>query len=90
MAEQRQKRNPAREALTETRHELFISYLWDDPDEAFVSDVSGSLAEARMNARSHRTQVYIYRLERLPDGAYGNESFIETAPALPGAPPHAG
>jgi hypothetical protein len=54
---------------------LFITYAYDDPDHAPVEDVSGSLKKARywMRGRSG----YVYRVERLPDGSYGNEQFIE-------------
>jgi hypothetical protein len=59
----------------ETRPVLFITYSHDDPDEANVLDVSGSLEETRewMRGRSG----YVYRVERLPDGSYGNDQFIE-------------
>jgi hypothetical protein len=40
-----------------------------------VLDVSGSLEVTRewMRGRSG----YVYRVERLPDGSYGNDQFIE-------------
>lgn len=55
---------------------LFITYAWDDPDEANVLDVSPTLKQAREWMRG-RGEGYCYRVERLPDGAYGNESFVE-------------
>ncbi len=59
----------------DTRPVLFITYAYDDPDEAPVEDVSGSLESTRrwMKARSG----FVYRVERLPDGTYGNDQFIE-------------
>lgn len=64
---------PAR-AQTETRPVLFITYSYDDPGEASVLDVSPTLAAARrwMRGRSG----YCYRVERLTDGRYGNETFV--------------
>ncbi len=66
--------DPAR-PQTETRPLLFITYAYDDPDEAPVEDVSGSLKATRrwMKGRSG----YVYRVERLRDGSYGNETFVE-------------
>lgn len=63
------------ETAGEDRPVLFITYAYDDPAEAPVEDVSGSLAATRrwMKGRSG----YVYRLERQPDGTYGNEQFIE-------------
>src|SRR3990167_7403263 len=59
----------------ETRPVIWITYAYDDPNEAPVQDVSGSLSRARfwMKDRSG----FVYRVERLPDGRYGNEQFIE-------------
>jgi hypothetical protein len=59
----------------ETRPVLFITYAYNDPDDAPVEDVSGTLDETRywMTGRSG----FVYRLERLPDGEYGNEMFVE-------------
>lgn len=53
---------------------LFLTFAYDDPDEAPVLDVSESLKAARrwMRGRSG----YCYRVELLPDGSYGNDQFI--------------
>lgn len=59
----------------ETRPVLFITYSYDDPDEADILDVSGSLKQARKWMRGRRG--FVYRVERLPDGSYGDEQFIE-------------
>lgn len=60
----------------------FISYLYDDPDDAPVIDVSHTLEECRTNTLEAGCG-FIYRLERLtmkgknglPE--YGNEEFME-------------
>lgn len=58
--------------------ELYVTFAYDDPDNAPVEDSSPTLAEARkwMQGRSG----YCYRFERLPDGAYGNETFVTVFP----------
>lgn len=61
-------------AQKETRPVLFITYSYDDPNEASVLDVSGSVQEARRFAKRGIT----YRVERQSDGSYGNEQFVET------------
>lgn len=59
----------------QTRPVLFITFAYDDPDEASVLDVSDSLAETRHHMRGR--SGYVYRIERQPDGSYGNEHFME-------------
>lgn len=58
----------------ETRPVLFVTYSYDDPDNASGLDVSGSIKASRRFADRGVT----YRCERLPDGSYGKETFIET------------
>lgn len=59
----------------ELRPVLFITYAYDDPDEAPVEDVSGSLKAARRWMKDRHG--FVYRVERQPDGTYGNEQFVE-------------
>lgn len=63
----------------------FITYAYDDPDDAPVLDVSPTLEATRrwMDGRSG----FVYRVERLPESewtnnvpAYGNETFVEVLP----------
>ena len=71
---------------TETRPVLFLTYSWSparrprlpDTATADVADVSGSLEEAR--ADKYLSGQPCYRVERLPDGSYGNETFMEWLP----------
>lgn len=66
--------------MKENRPEMFITYAYDDTD-ALVLDSSGSLEDARKWARQPYYRRYhdavIYRVERIRDGEYGNEQFIE-------------
>ena len=64
-----------RASQRETRSVLYITYAYDDPDEAPVLDVSGTLRAMRHWMRG-RSGV-CYRVERLADGSYGNEQFVE-------------
>lgn len=54
---------------------VFITYAWDEPGAARIEDVSPSLERARywMEGRCG----FVYRCERLKDGTYGNETFVE-------------
>jgi len=60
----------------------FLTFAYDDTDEAPVLDVSDTLREAR---RQGNGGAFVYRLERLPEDqwsnpnqpAYGNEQFVE-------------
>ena len=63
------------ETARETRPVLFITYAYDDPDDAPVLDVSGSLREMRREMRGR--SGFCYRVERQPDGSYANETFVE-------------
>ena len=60
----------------------FISYVYDDPEEAPVIDVSLTLEECRTNT-VEAGGGFIYRLEKSEDvnadglPIYENESFIE-------------
>lgn len=64
----------------------FITYAYDDPDEAPVLDVSPTLKRMRhfMEGRSG----FVYRVERLPEAewrdpktpCYGNEQFVQVIP----------
>ena len=56
---------------------LFMTYAYDDTDEAPVLDVSLSLEDA-CRWMEGRGDGFVYRVERLPDGDYGNEQFINT------------
>jgi hypothetical protein len=58
----------------ETRPVLFLTYSYDDPDEASVLDVSGSLEAAR---REGNTGCPCYRTERQPNGGYSIPQFVE-------------
>lgn len=57
----------------------FITYAYDDPDDAPVLDVSRTVADARR----HGSGGFMYRVERLPETTwadpskpeYGNEKF---------------
>lgn len=60
----------------ESRPVLFITYAYDDPDEAPVIDVSGTLEEARREANQRGYGCFIYRVERQPNGTYSNEQFV--------------
>lgn len=61
----------------EKRPVLFITYSYDDPDEASVLDISGAYDDALANAIdrgwSGGPPIFVYRLERLQDGSYGKE-----------------
>lgn len=59
----------------ETRPVLFITYAYDDPDDAPVLDVSGTLKETKRQMRGH--SGFVYQLERQADGSYGNAQFVE-------------
>lgn len=62
----------------ERRPVLFLTYSYDDPDEASVLDVSGSLHQARRESSQNGwTGCPIYRLERHPDGTYGNGERVD-------------
>lgn len=62
-----------------TDAELFITYAYDDPDTAPVLDVSRSLKQARKEAAWRSSgPAFIYRVERLREGEYGNETFVES------------
>ena len=59
----------------------FITYAYDDPDEAPVLDVSRSIEEAR---QQDHAGGFLYRVERLPESEwasttpeYGNDEFVE-------------
>lgn len=60
----------------ETRPVLFITFSYDDPDEASLLDVSETLAATRRWMKGRFG--YVYRVERQPDGSYGNAQFVET------------
>ena len=60
---------------------IFVTFADDDPDEALVLDSSRSLRDT-LYWMHGRGDGYVYRLERLPDGAYGNDMFIGTISAL--------
>lgn len=62
-------------ATKENRPELFITYAWNEPDEAWVLDVSGSLEETRRSMRGRAG--FVYRFERTGDGLYDHAQFIE-------------
>jgi hypothetical protein len=59
----------------ETRPVLYITYAFDDPDEASVLDVSGSLKEARM--WMYGQIGFVYRCRRQADGSYSDLEFVE-------------
>jgi hypothetical protein len=60
----------------------FITYAYNDPDDAPVLDVSRSVKEAR---RQGNHGAFLYRVEKLPEAewtnpktpAYGHETFVE-------------
>lgn len=60
----------------ETRPVLYITYAHDGLD-APVLDVSGSLDEARRHVKVGAWNGYCVRVTRRPDGAYGDDEFIE-------------
>ena len=62
--------------VRDMRPVLYVTYSYDDPAEASMVDVSGSLKQATREARARGYGGYVYRLERQPDGTYGNESFV--------------
>lgn len=74
--------NAKTKSVPETRPVLFITYAYDDTQNAPVLDVSGSLKAARRWMRG-QGQGFCYRVERLgpPDDegtyTYGNETFVE-------------
>ena len=58
----------------ERRAVLFMTYSYDDPDEASCLDVSGTYRDAVAMAKECGWEgAPIYRVERQPDGSYGNE-----------------
>jgi len=59
----------------EQRPVLFLTYARNDPDNAPVIDVSGTIVEARHQMRGR--SGFTYRVERLADGSYGHEEFVE-------------
>lgn len=61
----------------ETRPVMFITYAYDDPDEAPVIDSSGTLEEARRNRRE-AGYGFTYRVTKIRDGEYGDEHFVES------------
>lgn len=61
--------------MAETREILFITYAYDDPHDAPVLDVSGSIEEARRNVRGRGG--FCWRARRQEDGTYIDEAFIE-------------
>lgn len=58
----------------EHRAVLFLTYSYDDPDDAPCLDVSGTYGDAIAMAQECGWEgAPIYRVERQADGTYGNE-----------------
>lgn len=62
----------------------FITYAYDEPDDAPVLDISRSIRQAR---RQGNRGAFLYRVELLPKTewknnvpAYGHEQFVEVLP----------
>lgn len=66
---------------TETRPVMFITYAYNDPDEAPVLDSSGTIEEARKYCEGRSGFTYRYELQSA--GIYGNEQFIEEQKVQP-------